>query len=327
MRVLIIGGTGTISTYVVRKCLEENLDVTILNRGNHRIENKNLKVIIADISDEDKVKQLIAGETYDSVVQFVAYDLTQVKKDIRLFKGKTKQYIFISTASAYQKPPQTYPITENTPLENPYWEYSRNKIACEQYLMTVKDLAVTIVRPSHTYDSNKIMAIIKRDGFEYALIKRLEANKPVIIPGDGTSLWTITHAADFANSFVELIGNEAAYNESFHITSNKVYTWEELTNIIARSLGVEAKIIYIPTDYILRYLPELEGPLLGDKIWSAIFDNSKIKSLSKIDNAYVGYEDIVAHAIRHYKTNEALQRVDQEFEEIYDQIIENYSIK
>ena len=327
MKVLIIGGTGTISSYVVKKCLEKQMDVTILNRGNSSTNEKNLKTIIADITDESDVREKLANQSFDSVIQFVAYDTTQIEKDMRIFKDKTKQYIFISTASAYQKPLSTYPITEDTPLKNPYWEYSRNKIACEKYLSTVKDLPITIVRPSHTYDNHKIMTIVKRDGYEYAHIARLEANKPVIIPGDGTSLWTITHALDFANSFVELIGNEAAFSETFHITSNKIYTWEELTNIIAKKLGVQAKIIHIPTDYIIKYFPELKGPLLGDKTWSAVFDNSKIKSITKKYTSKIGYEDVVEEAIKHYQANKDLQRVDFEFERIYDQLVEDFLAK
>ena len=227
MKVLIIGGTGTISTEVVKKSLKMGYDVTVLNRGNNndRIP-KGVNVLIGDINDENKMAEVLSGYTFDSVVQFLTFTKEQIKRDVRLFSSKTKQYIFISSASAYHKPVIDYPITEETPLKNPYWQYSRDKIECEEYLKTVNDFHVTIVRPSHTYDNRMIMAPVTRCQAEYAHIKRLIEGKPIIIPGDGTSLWTITHAEDFANSFVYLIGNEKAYNEAFHITSDKLYTWD-----------------------------------------------------------------------------------------------------
>lgn len=325
MKILIIGGTGTISTYVVRKSLEMNMDVTVLNRGSHNdLLPKRVKSIVGNINDEVEINKILAGQYFDSVIQFVAFTKEQVERDVRIFKGKTDQYIFISSASAYHKPVEDYPITEKTPLHNPYWDYSRNKILCEDYLNKVKDFNVTIVRPSHTYDNKMIMAIMSRWQYEYAHIKRLINNLPIIIPGDGTSVWTITHAADFANSFVYLIGNKKAYNEVFHITGEKLYTWEQLTNITAKALGVKANIIHIPTDFIVKHMPEMEGPLLGDKSWSAIFDNSKIKTISKEYSSKIGYEEVIDDVIKYYNEHVELQKISDDFEKLYDKTIKLY---
>ena len=325
MKVLIIGGTGTISTEVVKKSLKMGYDVTVLNRGNNndRIP-KGVNVLIGDINDENKMAEVLSGYTFDSVVQFLTFTKEQIKRDVRLFSSKTKQYIFISSASAYHKPVIDYPITEETPLKNPYWQYSRDKIECEEYLKTVNDFHVTIVRPSHTYDNRMIMAPVTRWQAEYAHIKRLLEGKPIIIPGDGTSLWTITHAEDFANSFVYLIGNEKAYNETFHITSDKLYTWDQLTQIAAKALGVKANIVHIPTDIIISFIPELEGSLLGDKSWSAIFDNSKIKTISENYTSNIIYEDVVKDVIDYYQNNKELQIISLDFEKLYDELIEKY---
>ncbi|MFP4478356.1 MAG: SDR family oxidoreductase [Candidatus Izemoplasmatales bacterium] len=328
MKVLIIGGTGTISSYVVDKALEKGMKVTIMNRGHHNQDAPDgVEFIIGDINDEKTAEKLLKDKHFDSVIQFVAFTRKQVERDVRLFKGKTDQYIFISSASAYHKPVEDYPMTEETPLHNPYWGYSQDKIACEEYLNGVEDLNITIVRPSHTYDNKMIMAVMTRWQYEYAHIKRLMLGKPIIIPGDGTSLWTITHASDFANSFVYLIGNSKAYNDVFHITGEKLYTWEQLTNIMAKSLGVEAKIIHIPSDFIIKHMPEMEGPLLGDKTWSAIFDNSKIKSLSQEYTSKVAYEDVINDVLQYYKNHKDMQKISQEYEDLYDKVIDLYQQK
>ncbi len=325
MNILIIGGTGIISTYVVRKCLDMGMDVTVMNRGtNNASLPKDVRIIEGDINNEKEAASLLKGRYFDSVMQFVAFTQDHVKRDVRLFKDKTDQYIFISSASAYHKPVEDYPITEDTSLHNPYWDYSQNKIACEDYLNSVQDLNITIVRPSHTYNNKMIMAVMTRWQFDYAHIKRLIDGKPIIIPGDGTSLWTITHALDFANSFAYLIGNKKAYNDVFHITGNKVYTWEQLTQIMAKALGVKANIVHIPSDVIIKHMPEMEGPLLGDKAWSALFDNTKIKSISKEYTSNVGYEDVVDEVIHYYKTHEEVQKISEDYEALYDKLIALY---
>ena len=328
MKLLIIGGTGTISTEVVKKAIEIGYDLTILNRGhNNRSIPHNVKIINGDINDEIKMVEILKNHTFDTVVNFVAFNRFQVERDIRLFSNKAKQYVFISSASAYQKPVVDYPITEETPLDNPYWDYSRDKIACEEFLRSVKNIAVTIVRPSHTYDARMIMAPVTRWQFEYAHIKRLKEGKPVIIPGDGTSVWTITHARDFANSFVYLLGNKKAYNETFQITSEILYTWDMLTMILAKALKVKANIIHIPTDFIVANIPEMAGPLLGDKSWSAIFDNSKIKSIAKEYQSKIRYEDVVEEVVNYYENNKDKQMISDDFELLYDRLIESYLSK
>jgi len=325
MNVLIIGGTGTISTEVVKKCVDMDMKVYVMNRGHNNDKLPHgVETIIGDINQEDEAKELLKPYHFDSVIEFVAFTKDQVSRDIRLFKDKTKQYIFISSASAYKKPVEDYPITEKTPLSNPYWQYSQNKIECERFLEDVDDMNITIVRPSHTYDHRMIMTVIARWQYEYAHIDRLKKGKSIIIPGDGTSLWTITHASDFANSFVYLIGNKKAYNEAFHITSNKMYTWEQLTNIMAKALNVEANIVHIPTDFIIKHMPEMEGPLMGDKTWSAIFDNSKIQTLSEEYSSKVGYEDVVDQVIEHYEKHPKKQKISDEFEDLYDRVIDLY---
>jgi len=327
MKVLFIGGTGQISKAVSHLCVEKGIDLSVLNRGNnnHLIPDSITKYKI-DIYGIDAMKLFLQDQYFDVVVNWIAFTKDHVERDVHLFKGKTKQYIFISSASAYQKPVLDYPITENTPLENPYWEYSRNKIACEEYLMEVHsdDFNVTIVRPSHTYDDTKLITIIKTWGGEYGHIDRLLKGKPIIIPGDGTSLWTITHHSDFAQAFVPLLGEPRAYGEAYHITSDKVYTWDRLNDIIAHCLNVTPNVVHIPTDFILRYLPHMEGDLLGDKTWSAIFDNSKIKTIAKEYVSKVFYEDIAPNAVKHYVNNPKLQNIDLEFEKVYDQIIIDY---
>jgi len=325
MNVLVIGGTGIISTYVVKKCLSMGMEITVLNRGNKADSlPTGVSQLIGNINNETESKALLEGKHYDCVIQFVAFTVDQVKRDVRLFQGKTNQYIFISSASAYQKPVQDYPITEQTPLDNPYWEYSRNKAACEAYLTQQKDLTTTIIRPSHTYNNQMIMVPVARWGYEYAHIKRLIEGLPVIIPGDGTSLWTITHASDFASSFVYVIGNPNTYHQTYHITSEKYYTWEQLTHITASALGVQANVVHIPSDFIIRHIPEMEGPLFGDKTWSTIFDNSKIKSISKEYTSIVGYEEVVKDVIQYYQTHKNSQKVSLEFETLYDHVIKEY---
>ncbi|MGE4321104.1 MAG: SDR family oxidoreductase [Acholeplasmataceae bacterium] len=325
MKVLMIGGTGIISTEVVKKSLSLGYEVTILNRGTHNDEVPDgVEIIVGHIKHEEEINQLLKGRYFDTIIEFIGFTVDDIKRDVKLFKDKCDQYIFISSASAYQKPVKDYPITEETPLDNPYWEYSKNKADCETYLKTVSDFNWTIVRPSHTYNNKMIMSIVSWWGAEYAHIKRLKEGRPVIIPGDGTSLWTITHASDFANSFVYLFGNKKTYHEIYHITGERVYTWERLTEIMANALGVKANVVHIPTDEIVKDFPELEGPLLGDKTWSAIFDNSKIKGISKAYTSHIGYEDVVDQVIAYYEEHKEIQHIDDHFEERYDQLINKY---
>ncbi len=301
MKILFIGGTGVISTAVSKLILKTNDQLYLLNRGNKNyILPKGAMYLTGNINDEQVIKQLISDEYFDVVVNWIAYTVEDVKRDYRLFKNKTSQYIFISSASAYKKPILEYPIKENHPLGNKYWEYSKNKQKCEEYLETVKNqhFNVTIIRPSHTYNDEKIMAILKSDTSPYTIIDRLINGKKIIIPGDGTSLWTITYNEDFAEAFIKVLGNPATYGESYHITSDFVYTWERINEILCENLNVEPNIIHIPTDFIIKHAPFLKGDLLGDKSWSTIFDNTKIKGIAKGFKAKIRYEDIAPTAIQ-----------------------------
>lgn len=325
MHVLMIGGTGTISQYVVKRCLDVGIEVTVLNRGNHQDAiPTGANSLIGDINNHEQVKSLIKDQYFDTIIDFIAYTVDDVKRDVMLFRDKCNQYIFISSASAYQKPLPFYPITEDIEVVNQYWDYSQHKADAEHYLKTIKDFNYTIVRPSHTYDDQTLLVVIKKDGYPYAHIKRLIEGRPVIVPGDGTSLWTVTHASDFAYGFVDLIGNKKAYQEAFHITGDKYYTWDDLTHMMANHLGVKAHIIHIPSDIIIHYFKDLEGPLLGDKACSAVFDNAKIKRFSKHYQSAIGYDEIVGRAMNHYLNDKTLQKVDDEFEKTYDLLIEKY---
>ncbi|KFZ25715.1 MAG: UDP-glucose 4-epimerase [Candidatus Izimaplasma bacterium HR2] len=330
MKILFIGGTGIISTAVSKLVLKKNDELYVLNRGNNNNKlPKGVKFLKGDINNEEEIKDLLKGYYFDAVVQWIAYTPEQVKRDYNIFNGLTKQYVFISSASAYQKPVPTYPITEEVPLDNPYWDYSDNKKQCEEYLQSISsdDFNVTIIRPSHTYDEELLIYILTAHGKPMTQIDRILKGKKVIIPGDGTSLWTITYNADFAVGFIEVLGNPKAYNEAFHITSNIYYTWEQINEIICNVLGVKPNVIHIPTDFIVKYAPQFEGGLKGDKMWSGIFDNSKIKKLAPNFNPQTRYEDIVPIQIKRIMENPDLQTIDYEHNDIIDKIISEYEAR
>jgi len=279
VNVLFIGGTGLISTAVSRLAVAEGFDLYLLNRGLRNAELSAARRLTADIRRPEDVHAALQDRQFDVVVDWIAYVPDDIERDLTLFRGRVGQYIFISSASVYEKPP-THPIvTESTPLSNPYWEYARNKIACEKRLMQAyreEGFPVTVVRPSLTYDTNLPVAIGGRGG--YTLADRMKKGKPVIVHGDGSSLWVVTHAVDFGRGFLGLVGNERAVGQAFHITSDEVFTWNQIYQIIAGALGVEADTVHIPSDFIARTEPLLAGSLLGDKTWSVIFDNNKIRS-------------------------------------------------
>jgi nucleoside-diphosphate-sugar epimerase len=277
--------------------VEKGIDLYLLKRGqtNRPIPN-NVTIFKADIRNPEEVKSILGHETFDVVVDWIAYTPENVKNDYEIFKDKTSQYVFISSASAYQKPPSTLPIKETESLINPYWKYSRYKILCEEYLLQVHQtnkFPVTIVRPSHTYDCTKIAL-----SGGYTALNRILEGKKVIIHGDGTSLWTLTHHQDFARGFIGLLGNESAVGEAFHITSDEALTWNQICEIFANTLGVQAQIVHIPSDFIYRYDKEWGEGLLGDKAHSLIFDNTKIKQLNPEFEAKIpfreGAKEIVA---------------------------------
>lgn len=327
MKVLFIGGSGLISTAVSKLAIKKGIDLYLLNRGNHNdLLPSEAKFIKGDINDVKEIREAIKDYEFDVVVDWIAYNVDQVQRDYSLFNGKTKQYIFISSASAYQKPITTYPLTEKAPLGNKYWEYSEHKKRCEDYLMTVnsKDFNVTIIRPSHTYNDQKIIAAIKSWGYPYTIIDRILKGKKIIVPGNGKSLWTLTYNEDFAEAFVEVLGNKRTFGEAYHITSDFVYTWDQIHQMLYKVLDVRPNIIHIPSDFIIKHAPEFEGELFGDKDWSLIFDNSKIKGIAPDFKAKTKYEDTVKGAVNRLLSNTELQTVDEEFNQLIDHIINEY---
>jgi len=278
MKVLFIGGTGNISVSVSRLAVARGFDLYLLNRGRQGVTIEGATTITADITQPDQVQAALGDHHFDAVVNWIAFVEPDIERDLALFGGRCKQYIFISTASAYQKP-LTYPlITESTPLANPYWQYSRDKIRCEDRLMRAyreDGFPITIVRPSHTYDTRIPVAV--GNWASYLIPQRMLEGKPVIVHGDGTSLWTLTHAEDFARGFVGLLGHPQAIGHAFHITSDFVLTWNQVYKQIGDALGVTPVLVHIPSEFIATVDPATGAGLLGDKMWSSMFDNSKIK--------------------------------------------------
>lgn len=310
MKVLFIGGTGLISVEVSKLAIKRGIDLYLLNRGQRNVTIEGAKNLVADINNVSQVEKVLEDHHFDCVVNWIVFHPDQIARDIELFRGKCKQYIFISSASAYQKP-LTHPIvTESTPLANPYWEYSRNKIACEEALMAAyrqDGFPMTIVRPSHTYDKQMIVSV--GDSGAYGVAKRMLEGKPVIVHGDGTSLWTLTHSADFAKGFVGLLGNPQTIGQSFHITSDYLLTWNQIYEHLADALNVRANIVHIPSEFIAQYDSDLGAGLLGDKMWTVIFDNSKIKRFVPDFVASIPYHIGVRQSLEWFQADEARMQV------------------
>lgn len=325
-KALLIGGTGTISMAITKLLVEENWDVYLLNRGN-RNEGLPAEVnfITVDINDEKAVLEKIGDMTFDCVCEFIGFVTSQVERDIRLFEGKTKQYIYISSASAYHKPVRDYVITEGTTMANPYWEYSRNKIACEEVLMKAyrdRSFPVTIVRPSHTYDERSVPLGVHGDKGSYQVIKRMLEGKPVIIHGDGTSLWTMTHNSDFAKGYVGLMANPHAIGEAFHITNDESLTWNQIYQTIADCLGVELKAYHVSSDFLdetSNY--DFKGGLVGDKSNTVVFDNSKLKRIVPGFQTTVRFEQGIKMTLDSVLSNPEYQVEDPEFDKWCDDVI------
>ncbi len=326
MKILFIGGTGTISMAISRLLLSQGHTLYLLNRGNRNTGlTGDVVEIKADINDEGAVKKALDGLTFDAVADFIAFVPSQLERDYRLFKGKTKQFIYISSASAYQKPLSDYRINEGTPLANPYWEYSRNKIAGEDYLMGLyrdEGFPVTIVRPSHTYDERSVPLGVHGDNGSFSVVKRMLEGKPVIIHGDGTSLWTLTHNSDFAKGFAGLIGNVHAIGEAVQITSDESLTWNQIYHIIADALGVTLKAVYVSSQFLDACSPyDFRGSLLGDKANTVVFDNSKLKRLvpgfTALVRADQGIRDTVAYVLAHPEC----QKEDPAFDAWCDRVV------
>ncbi len=332
-RALFIGGTGTISTAIVKRLIEDlGWEVWVLNRGNRlNVLPEGVIHIAADINNEEEVLAKLGDTKFDTVCEFIGFTLDQIKRDYRLFKGRTKQYIFTSSASAYHKPAASYLITEGTALANPYWQYSRDKIECEEFLMKVyreEGFPVTIVRPSHTYDERNIpLGVHGKNGF-WQVIKRMQEGKPVIIQGDGSSLWTLTWNADFAIGYTGLMGNRHAIGEAFQITSDETLTWDQIYKTIADALDVELNAYHVATDFLIaagdKYGFDFTGSLKGDKSVSVVFDNTKLKRVVPDMATNVRFDMGVRIALDYVLSHpEECQIEDPEFDSWCDRVIAN----
>lgn len=328
MNVLFIGGTGIISTAITKRlAATDGVNLFLVNRGNRNsVIPENVTVINADINDENFVREQLKDLSFDAVCDFIAFVPEHLERDFRLFNGKTKQFMYISSASAYQKPLSNYRITEGTPLANPYWEYSRNKIACEDFLMKMyreNGFPVTIIRPSHTYDERSVPLGVHGKKGSWQIVKRMIEGKPVIVHGDGTSLWTMTHNSDFAKAFAGLIGNAHAIGEAFQITSDETLTWNQIYKAIADALGVELKPYYVSSDFLAAVSDyDLCGSLIGDKANSVVFDNSKLKRAVPDYVPTVRFDQGVKKTIDYVLAHKECQVEDPEFDAWCDKVIE-----
>jgi nucleoside-diphosphate-sugar epimerase len=321
MKVLFIGGTGIISSACSRIALEQGIDLYLLNRGQNqtRPAPAGAQLIQTDYRDPAAAAAALASRSFDAVVNFIAFTPDQIEADLNLFRGRIGQYIFISSASAYQKPVANLPITESTPLSNPYWLYSRNKIACEERLMQAyrdEQFPVTILRPSHTYDKTGIPM-----SGGWTIVDRMRRGQKTVVHGDGTTLWVLTHHEDFARAFVGLLGNPHTIGDNYHITSDEVLTWDQIHAIFARLLGVEPRLVHVPSDVINAYDARWGASLLGDKTHTVIFDNTKIKRLVPGWSARIPFYRGAEEVMEWYLADPARQKVDPAFNDLLDRLI------
>jgi nucleoside-diphosphate-sugar epimerase len=323
VKVLFIGGTGTISSACTQRALDKGFELYHLNRGHsNRPTPDGVKVLRSDIRNRESTEQVLGEHTFDVVVNWIAYTPDHIDTDIELFSGRMNQYIFISSASAYHVPPLNLPITESCPLYNPYWQYSREKIACEERLTQAyreSGFPVTIVRPSHTYDCR-----LTPMGFKYTVINRMRQGKKVIVHGDGTSLWTLTHHKDFAVGFVGLLGNDRAIGDSFHITNDEILTWNRIFLLMADAAGIEPNMVHIPSDFIAAFDPEWGAGLLGDKAHSKIFDNTKIKRTVPEFNPTIPFYHGAKEIMAYFDADPSHQIIDTEQDKMMDRILAVY---
>jgi nucleoside-diphosphate-sugar epimerase len=308
--------------------LERGIDLTLLNRGRRSVPlPTGAKTLTADIDDAAAVSQALAGASFDAVVDWIAFEPAHVERDIALFRGRTRQYIFISSASAYQKPAAQYLITESTPLANPYWDYAQQKIACEDRLMRAyreEGFPITIVRPSLTYGDAQITLAINSWTKSYTVVDRMRQGKKVIVPGDGSSLWVITHNTDFAKGLVGLLAREQAIGHAFHITSDEVMCWDQWYRLTAEASGVEPHLVHMPSDFIAACVPEARGGLLGDKAVSVVFDNTKIKRFVPGYCATVPFTQGIRRTIAWFDADPARRQIDDEANTLWDKLLAAY---
>lgn len=326
MKILFIGGTGNISSTITRLLTERGHEVHLLNRG------KTLKYplpagarVIAHDVQGGPPPEALRGAKYDVVVDWIAFTTADIERDLAWFGAResasTDQFVFISSASAYQKPPSHPVITESTPLANPYWEYSRNKIACEETLLhayRANRFPITIVRPSHTYDTIVPVAVGRSD---YTVIDRIRRGKPVVVHGEGTSLWTLTHADDFGRAFIGLLGNPRAIGHAFHITSDEWLTWDQILRLVGRAAGAEPDIVHVPSRFIAEIDPDTGAGLLGDKSWNALFDNTKIKSMVPGWQAEIPFAEGIRRTVQWFDADPSRRAVNEKADAGVDAIL------
>jgi nucleoside-diphosphate-sugar epimerase len=328
MKVLFIGGTGIISTACTQLAAQRDITLTLFTRGQHESRiPPGVTVIPVDIHDTSSVARALEGASFDVVVDWTVFTPADIERDIELFSGRTRQYIFISSASAYQKPSTHYRITESTPLANPYWDYSRNKIACEERLLEAyrKDgFPITIVRPSLTYGDTQIPLVLNSWEKPYTVVDRMLRGQKVIVPGDGSSLWVITHNSDFAKGFVGLLGHTQAIGHAFHITSDEVMNWDQYYRIVGVAIGVEPRLVHIPSDFIIACRPEEQGGLIGDKSVSVVFDNSKIKQFVPDFCATMRFAQGIRQTLAWFDADPSRKQIDSARNAILDHLIGAY---
>ena len=326
MRVLFIGGTGNISIAATRLLAERGVDVTVLNRGQSDVVLPDgVRRIRADVRDRASVADAVRGEEFDVVVDWLAFVPEHVELDIELFGGRVSQYVFISSATVYRKPSPFFPLVEEAPLGNPDWAYARNKIACEERLRREheeKGFPATIVRPSHTYGETWIPTALA--GQDYTVVDRMLRGKSTVVHDDGESLWTLTHNTDFAQAFAGILGNADAVGESFHITSDEALTWNKITETVAAAVGLEPRIVHIPSAFIASVDPELGEGLLGDKAHSLVFDNTKIKRFVPDFEAVVPFAEGIARSLAWFDADPARKAVDEERNALLDRVVDAF---
>ncbi|MEO6511807.1 MAG: SDR family oxidoreductase [Nocardioides sp.] len=323
-RVLLIGGTGIISAACARQAVEDGFEMSLLNRGSSTLRPvvPGARVLVADVREPEAARDVLAGEEFDVVVDFLAFTPEHVRADIELFGGRVGQYVFISSASAYQTPPARLPLTESTPLRNPYWQYSRDKIACEDVLVSAyreENFPVTIVRPSHTYDATSVPF----DG-GWTIVDRMRRGREIVVHGDGTTPWTLTASVDFARAFVGLLGNARAIGDSFHITSDEALTWNQIAQTLASAADVEARIVHVPSEAVAALDARWGAGLLGDKAHAMVFDNSKVRSLVPGWSAKVPFWRGAREIIDWHDADTRRQRVDEGVDATMDRLIETF---
>ncbi|WBB68245.1 SDR family oxidoreductase [Micromonospora sp. WMMD812] len=324
LKVLFIGGSGIISSACARVAVERGVELTVLTRGGTTIRPvpPEATALRADVRDPESVRAALGGREFDAVVDWVAFTPEHVTTDVDLFRGSAGQYVFISSASAYQTPPARVPIVESMPLRNPFWQYSRDKIACEDVLVAAyrdEGFPATIVRPSHTYDKT----LVPFDG-GWTVLGRMRQGKEIVVHGDGTSLWTLTHHTDFARGFVPLLGDPRTLGDVFHITSDEALTWNQVAETLAAAAGVEARIVHVPSDAIAAADPQWGAGLLGDKAHSMVFDNSKLRGVVPDFVATIPFAQGAREIVAWHDEDPSRQQTDARLDAVMDHLVERF---